>query len=462
VLHWDESHAGPLPAPPVLQRGFTLLEPEIADGADLAIGIGQLQPAFQAGAAQLAHDLRALIRPVRGLVRLIWQAARAAAAEGRVLVQEAVREGSVVLGADSQALLAAGREGADAARRFLARAASLRQAWPRWSARLREAARIGGAELLAEAQPLVEAVRPHLARTPLPGLWRRTGLAVHVLGRRASAAAQWAWTRTTPQRLAAHAALRAARWRVSVVALRQDERRLLRSLVAADAALAGAIALVLLLAGPVFFASSSVSAAHPAWQARAALVAAQSAGLSAPPTAVPATATPAPTPTPAPVLTATPIPIIFTTWESSLPIQGGWNGLGECWGTTVLAPVGSGLFNWPTDKRFLVGKNYNVWSHPGLDLGGDIGDPLYAADGGVVVYAGWNVWGFGNLVIIDHGNGWHTLYAHMSQINVTCGQGVTAGTILGLAGSTGRSTGPHLHFEMRYNGGNVNPWDYLP
>lgn len=183
--------------------------------------------------------------------------------------------------------------------------------------------------------------------------------------------------------------------------------------------------------------------------------------LLAQPTAMPPTPTPAPTPTPEPVVTATPIVMPYTAWESALSQYGGWNGAEQCWGP-VLAPVGSGAFIWPTDKHYLVGKNFSWRWHPALDLGGDTGDPIYAADSGAVVYAGWNTYGYGNLVILDHGNGWHTLYAHFSQVNVACGQAVEQGAILGLAGSTGRSTGPHLHFEMRFNHNYVNPWDYLP
>ncbi|MBL8058426.1 MAG: M23 family metallopeptidase, partial [Anaerolineales bacterium] len=237
--------------------------------------------------------------------------------------------------------------------------------------------------------------------------------------------------------------------------------RLLRYLVLADSALAGSIVVILTVTAP------ALQAAGPSLPAelRAGLPrGAARVGLAVPaaplPTATPPP-TPAPTATPEPVLTATPIPNFYTEWESWLPTQGGWNGLGECWGN-VLAPAGAGRFVWPTDKRYLVGKDYNWRWHPGLDLGGDVGDPIYAADSGVVVYAGWNVYGFGNLVIVDHGNNWHTLYAHLSEILVTCGEGVEQGALLGLAGSTGHSTGPHLHFEIRSGGVNVNPWDYLP
>lgn len=168
-----------------------------------------------------------------------------------------------------------------------------------------------------------------------------------------------------------------------------------------------------------------------------------------------------PTATPAPVLTATPIPIVYSVWESTLPQHGGWNGAGQCWGP-VLAPLGTGTFIWPTDRHYLVGKDFSWRWHPGLDLGGEFDEPIYAADSGVVVYAGWNTYGYGNLIILDHGNGWHTLYAHFNAVLVGCGEAVTQGQLIGLAGSTGRSTGPHLHFEMRLGGNYVNPWEYLP
>jgi murein DD-endopeptidase MepM/ murein hydrolase activator NlpD len=99
--------------------------------------------------------------------------------------------------------------------------------------------------------------------------------------------------------------------------------------------------------------------------------------------------------------------------------------------------------------------------HAGLDLDGDTGDPIYAAGGGVVVSAGWRG-GYGNCVIIDHGGGFATLYGHMSSIGVSTGQVVSQGTGIGAIGSTGASTGPHLHFEVRIHGEPVNPVPYLP
>jgi murein DD-endopeptidase MepM/ murein hydrolase activator NlpD len=99
--------------------------------------------------------------------------------------------------------------------------------------------------------------------------------------------------------------------------------------------------------------------------------------------------------------------------------------------------------------------------HTGLDLDGDTGDPIYAAGGGVVVAAGWRG-GYGNCVVIDHGGGFATLYGHMSSIGVSTGQSVGQGTVIGAIGSTGASTGPHLHFEVRVYGEPVDPVPYLP
>ena len=138
-------------------------------------------------------------------------------------------------------------------------------------------------------------------------------------------------------------------------------------------------------------------------------------------------------------------------------------GPGFC-GTVVDGAVGIGAFIWPSNNHFLSGYDYSpATNHYGIDIDGNLGDALYAADNGVVVYAGWNNHGYGNVVVIDHGGGWQTLYAHMSTIAVTCGQSVFQGGVIGAMGSTGRSTGPHLHFEMLNEAyGKVNPWNFLP
>lgn len=124
--------------------------------------------------------------------------------------------------------------------------------------------------------------------------------------------------------------------------------------------------------------------------------------------------------------------------------------------------VGSGAFIWPAANHYLSGNDY--WSgHLGIDIAAGEGAPVYAADSGVVTMAagGWN-YGYGNVIMVDHGNGYATLYAHLSQINVSVCQSVYAGQLIGLAGNTGNSYGAHLHFEVRLNGGFVNPWYVLP
>ncbi|HUI90100.1 MAG TPA: peptidoglycan DD-metalloendopeptidase family protein [Anaerolineales bacterium] len=124
---------------------------------------------------------------------------------------------------------------------------------------------------------------------------------------------------------------------------------------------------------------------------------------------------------------------------------------------------GTGTFIYPTDRHYLSGYNYDPkTNHLAIDLAANLGDNIYAADGGLVVYAGLNNFGYGNMVMIDHGNGFQTLYAHLSQIFVSCGQAVNKGEVIGAAGATGHATGPHLHFEVRYNGVPGDPWDFLP
>jgi murein DD-endopeptidase MepM/ murein hydrolase activator NlpD len=138
-------------------------------------------------------------------------------------------------------------------------------------------------------------------------------------------------------------------------------------------------------------------------------------------------------------------------------------GPGFC-GKVYTGPVGTGTFIWPTTLHYLSGYDYSpAINHYGIDIAGKLGYPVYAVDNGVVVYAGWNNWGYGNVVVIDHGNGWQSLYAHLSRILVQCGQAVYQGDMIGAIGSTGNSTGPHLHFELRHEKyGKVNPWNFLP
>jgi LysM repeat protein len=122
---------------------------------------------------------------------------------------------------------------------------------------------------------------------------------------------------------------------------------------------------------------------------------------------------------------------------------------------------GTGTFIWPTPIHTLTGNDY--WDgHLAIDLATSPENPVYASDSGVVIFSGWSTGGYGYMVMLDHQNGFQTVYAHLSSTSVGCGQSVGQGQTIGWGGSTGNSTGNHLHFEIRYNGGYVNPWYYLP
>jgi murein DD-endopeptidase MepM/ murein hydrolase activator NlpD len=124
--------------------------------------------------------------------------------------------------------------------------------------------------------------------------------------------------------------------------------------------------------------------------------------------------------------------------------------------------VGSGGFLWPADSHSLSGNDF--WSgHLGIDIAAGEGAPVYAADSGVVTMAqgGYN-YGYGNVIQIDHGNGYSTVYAHLSVIGVGQCASVNAGQWIGSAGNTGNSQGAHLHFEVRQGGGFISPWFVLP
>ncbi|MBG0770127.1 MAG: peptidoglycan DD-metalloendopeptidase family protein [Anaerolineaceae bacterium] len=157
----------------------------------------------------------------------------------------------------------------------------------------------------------------------------------------------------------------------------------------------------------------------------------------------------------------------YTDWSTpritrSEPATAKYLGPGACT-SAYDGIVGTGTFVWPTTEHYLSGYDYTPeTNHFGIDIAGNMGNPIYASDSGVVTYAGWNDYGYGEMIVIDHGSGWQTLYAHLSQVNVSCGQEVNQGDTIGLMGSTGQSTGPHLHFEMRNDDyGRVNPWDFL-
>ena len=114
----------------------------------------------------------------------------------------------------------------------------------------------------------------------------------------------------------------------------------------------------------------------------------------------------------------------------------------------------SGRLSWPT--RGIITTYFSSW-HPGIDIAASLGTPIGAADGGTVTFAGWDNTGYGYRVVLNHGNGYSTTYNHLSVISVRVGQSLGKGGQIGLMGSTGRSTGPHLHFEILRNGAFVNP-----
>ncbi len=135
-------------------------------------------------------------------------------------------------------------------------------------------------------------------------------------------------------------------------------------------------------------------------------------------------------------------------------------GAGACEGGYDGA-YGTGGFIWPAGNHYLSGNDY--WSgHLAIDIAAGEGAPIYAADSGVVVFSGWATGGYGYMIMIDHGNGYQTLYGHLSNTAASCGRSVGQGGIIGYSGSTGNSTGAHLHFEVRYEGGFINPWYVLP
>lgn len=129
---------------------------------------------------------------------------------------------------------------------------------------------------------------------------------------------------------------------------------------------------------------------------------------------------------------------------------------------------GTGKFMWPCQGEI---TSYYGWRthpifgttkyHSGMDIAVDYGTPIHAADSGTVVYSGW-LGGYGNCVMLDHGGGLVSLYGHNQSLNVNEGQYVTKGTVIAYAGSTGYSTGPHCHFEVRLHGEVTEPLDYLP
>lgn len=151
-----------------------------------------------------------------------------------------------------------------------------------------------------------------------------------------------------------------------------------------------------------------------------------------------------------------------TAPASSSSSSSGGGGSSPTTGAANPGPVGSGGMVWPANGAFTSGYGQR-WGrlHAGIDIAAPVGTPIYAARSGTVISASMNSGGYGNLVLIDHGGGIVTAYAHQSRLATSTGASVSAGQVIGYVGNTGNSTGPHLHFEVRVNGSAVNPMNYL-
>lgn len=140
------------------------------------------------------------------------------------------------------------------------------------------------------------------------------------------------------------------------------------------------------------------------------------------------------------------------------------------WKQQQTPPTATGTWTWPTPSCKIITSKYGYRNislygytrfHAGVDIGASMGSAIVAADGGTVTLSTYDNSGYGSYVMINHGNGRVTLYAHMSARAVSVGQTVTKGQVIGYVGSTGNSTGPHLHFEIRLNGSTVDPLQYF-
>ncbi len=123
------------------------------------------------------------------------------------------------------------------------------------------------------------------------------------------------------------------------------------------------------------------------------------------------------------------------------------------------AIVGTGTFVYPVSSRNFTQRFW--YGHPGIDIALAEGSGVFAADTGTVTFAGWNIYGYGNLIVINHGNGYETFYGHLNSINVFPGQIVYQGNVIGAVGNTGNSSGPHIHFEIRTGGNQDDPCWYI-
>jgi len=147
---------------------------------------------------------------------------------------------------------------------------------------------------------------------------------------------------------------------------------------------------------------------------------------------------------------------LFVWTPPDLSSVGGTSSVG---GNVQPLIVGTGTFIYPVNSSNFT--QYFWYGHRGIDIALPEGSPVYASDTGTVTFAGWNIYGFGNLIVVNHGNGFETFYAHLSSINVVPGQIVYQGNVIGGTGDTGNSSGPHIHFEIRLNANQDDPCWYI-
>ncbi|MGF1504472.1 MAG: peptidoglycan DD-metalloendopeptidase family protein [Chloroflexi bacterium] len=157
-------------------------------------------------------------------------------------------------------------------------------------------------------------------------------------------------------------------------------------------------------------------------------------------------------------------PVIVETQdeETGVVVRSFMPGMGGSCSAGINGSGGTGTFITPMGGPFSFSQGYYP-GHSGIDLAAPVGSPVIASDSGVVIFSGWvNAdWGYGVLVVLDHGNGWTSYYAHLNSVSVGCGQFVGQGQAVGTVGSTGNSSGPHLHFELRFNHIPDNPAGYI-
>ena len=127
-----------------------------------------------------------------------------------------------------------------------------------------------------------------------------------------------------------------------------------------------------------------------------------------------------------------------------------------------IAVSGSGAFGWPTGGGVRISRGFagQYPAHNGVDIAGPIGTPIYASDDGVVTLAKYTNVGYGVYLIVDHGNGYQTVYAHCSKLLVGYGEQVKKGQMIAKMGSTGNSTGSHLHFEIKSGNVRYDPYKF--